>query len=73
MKMKVKDALISRYLAFCFVFYTLVCKISRVSISKDLQVLETWNIHQENISIKNKDNQNFELAASLVCNLHNSL
>ena len=51
----------------------LACKISHVSISKDLQVLETWNIHQENGSKKNEDHQNFKLATSLVCNLNNSL
>ena len=63
----------SRYRAFCSVFYMLACKISHVSISKDLQVLETWNIHQENGSKKNEDHQNFKLATSLVCNLNNSL
>ena len=72
-KRKTKICKMSRHPAFCSLFYKLVCKTSHVSVSKDLQVLETWNIHQENISIKNKDNQNFKLATSLVCNLHNCL
>ena len=47
--------------------------MSYLSVSKYLQALETWNIHEENISIRNKDNQNVKFATSPVCNLHNNL